>query len=145
MAGAGFTHRRQYEVRLPAALAANIAAACTDGDAKTHALIFWQVCKWPSQKHGSIFSPHWPVDFCAPKRLVFGFAACGAWICRLRHLSFACACACLALNLFVLVFFLFACGARTSSVQITARFTSFGTSSEAKRKQHAAVYLISIC
>lgn len=26
-----------------------------------------------------------------------------------------------------------------------ARFTSFGTSSEAKRKQHAAVYLISIC
>lgn len=73
----------------------------------------------PSQKHGSIFSPHWPVDFCAPKRLVFGFAACGAWICRLRHLSFACACACLALDLFVLVFFLFACGARTSSVQIT--------------------------
>ena len=65
------------------------------------------------------FSPHWPVDFCAPKRLVFGFAACGAWICRLRHLSFACACACLALDLFVLVFFLFACGARTSSVQIT--------------------------
>jgi hypothetical protein len=29
---------------------------------------------------------------------VFGFAACGAWICRLRHLSFACACACLALK-----------------------------------------------
>ena len=26
-----------------------------------------------------------------------------------------------------------------------ARFTSFGTSSEAKRKQHAAAYLISIC
>jgi hypothetical protein len=50
---------------------------------------------------------------------VFGFAACGAWICRLRHLSFACACACLALDLFVLVFFLFACGARTSSVQMT--------------------------
>jgi len=47
------------------------------------------------------------------------FAACSAWICRLRHLSFACACACLALELFVLVFVLFACGARTSSVQIT--------------------------
>ena len=77
---------------------------------------FFLACK-PSQKHGSIFSPHWPVDFCAPKRLVFGFAACGAWVCRLRHLSFACACACLALDLFVLVFFLFACGARTSSVQ----------------------------
>ena len=45
------------------------------------------------------------------------FAACSAWICRLRHLSFACACACLALELFVLVFVLFACGARTSSVQ----------------------------
>ena len=91
-------------------------------DARPHFLASFLMKKpltLPSQKHGSIFSPHWPVDFCAPKRLVFGFAACGAWICRLRHLSFACACACLALDLFVLVFFLFACGARTSSVQIT--------------------------
>ena len=73
------------------------------------------------------------------------FAACSAWICRLRHLSFACACACLALD------FIYACllfvRLRRSYFQCAnnARFTSFGTSSEAKRKQHAAVYLISIC
>jgi hypothetical protein len=73
----------------------------------------------PSQKCGSIFSPHWPVDFCAPKRLVFGFAACGAWICRLRRSYFQCA--------------------------NNTHFTSFGTSSEANPKQHAAVYLILIC
>ena len=102
-----------------------IRAACTGGDIdtsrRTPSFFLASFCKLRQafQKHGSIFSPHWPVDFCAPKRLVFGFAACGAWICRLRHLSFACACACLALELFVLVFVLFACGARTSSVQIT--------------------------
>ena len=119
VASAGPPHLRQHGLRPPAAFRRKYARS--DGtEKKTHALICWQEnepLSLPSQKHGSIFSPHWPVDFCAPKRLVFGFAACGAWVCRLRHLSFACACACLALELFVLVFVLFACGARTSSVQ----------------------------
>ena len=101
--------------------AANAAQSAHMGvtiDARPHFLASFQISgKLAFAKARLNFSPHWPVDFCAPKRLVFGFAACGAWICRLRHLSFACACACLALDLFVLVFFLFACGARTSSVQ----------------------------
>ena len=115
---------RQHGLRPPAALRRKYRRSAQMGQTKTHALIFWQASKCRASKLAFAkarlnFSPHWPVDFCAPKRLVFGFAACGAWICRLRHLSFACACACLALDLFVLVFFLFACGARTSSVQIT--------------------------
>jgi hypothetical protein len=131
--------RRQHELRPRVALCRKLRAACRDSP-------FCKLRK-PTQKHGSIFSPHWPVDFCAPKRLVFGFAAYGAWICRLRHLSFACACACLALDLFVLVSCLLFVRLWRSYFQCTngARFTSFGTSSEAKRKQHAAVYLISIC
>jgi hypothetical protein len=32
-----------------------------------------------------------------------------------------------------------------NNARFTSSYTSFGTSSEAKRKQHAAVYLISIC
>jgi hypothetical protein len=67
-----------------------IRAACTGGDIdtsrRTPSFFLASFCKLRQafQKHGSIFSPHWPVDFCAPKRLVFvsrpaalGFAACG--------------------------------------------------------------------
>ena len=105
---------------------------------------FFLACK-PSQKHGSIFSPHWPVDFCAPKRLVVWFRGLrrlglppAALVFRLRLRLFGSRfiCACL---LFLRL--------RRSYFQCAnnARFTSLGTSSEAKRKQHAAVYLISIC
>ena len=66
-----------------------------------------------------------------------GFAACGTCLSpapRLFGSRFICACL-----LFVRL--------RRSYFQCAndARFTSFGTSSEAKLKQHAAVYLISIC
>jgi hypothetical protein len=92
-----------------------------------------QKCKFAKARLST--SPHWPVDFCAPKRLLFGLAACGAWICRLRHLSFACACAFFGSR--------FGCGCL---LFVRLRRSYFQcTSSEANRKQHAAVYLISIC
>ena len=94
------------------------------GTQKTHALIFWQASKCRASKLAFAkarpnFLAALASGFLCSEAPCVCFAACSAWICRLRHLSFACACACLALDLVVLVFFLFACGARTSSVQIT--------------------------
>jgi hypothetical protein len=120
----------------------------TTEDARPHFLASnVEPLRLPSQKHGSISRRIGQWIFVLQSALclvsrpaALGFAACGTC------LSPAPALVCLALDLVVLVFFLFACGARTSSVQITlTHFTSFGTSSEANPKQHAAVYLISIC
>jgi hypothetical protein len=88
-------HLRQHGLRPPAALRRKPRGICAATARRTPPFLGKlpnvEPLRVPSHKHGSIFSPHEPVDFCAPKRLVFGFAACGAWICRLRHLSFACA------------------------------------------------------
>ena len=81
--------RRQHELRPRVAFhrkSGRPVGGDIDTSRRTPSFFLASFCKLRQafQKHGSIFSPHWPVDFCAPKRLVFvsrpaalGFAACG--------------------------------------------------------------------
>ena len=120
------------------------------GQQKTHALIFWQASKCRASKlafakarlnflaalaSGFLCSEAPCVWFRGLRRLDLPPAAL-VFRLRLRLFGSRFICACL---LFVRL--------RRSYFQCAnnARFTSFGTSSEAKPKQHAAVYLISIC
>ena len=132
--------RRQHELRLPVALRRKCRAVCTDGNTKTHALI--QACLRKSTAQflaalasGFLCSEAPCVWFRGLRRLDLPPAAL-VFRLRLRLFGSRFICACL---LFVRL--------RRSYFQCAnnARFTSFGTSSEAKPKQHAAVYLISIC
>jgi hypothetical protein len=54
-------------------------------DARPHFLASFKCRASKLAKARLNFSPHWPVDFCAPKRLVFGFAACGALGARFKR------------------------------------------------------------
>jgi hypothetical protein len=142
-------HLRQHGLRPPSALRRKYGVGRW-GEKKTHALIFWQASKCRASK---LAFPKARLNFLAA--LASGFLCSEApcvWFRGLRRLGLPPAALVFRLRLrlfgskFICACLLFVRLWRSYfQCANNARFTSFGTSSEAKFKQHAAVYLISIC